>query len=74
MVLSHRSGFFNEPMRRNNQKGTIAEGNWVSDDPHWKTSLDELEKFIGFIIALRIIGGQNCPSSVYGIGCTMRLV
>jgi len=37
-------------MQRNTQKCTIAEAHRVSSDPHWKISLDELDKFVGLII------------------------
>jgi len=49
--LSSFCFFFNEPMQRNIQKCSIAEAHRVSGDPHWKISLDELEKFVGLIIA-----------------------
>ena len=53
--------FFNEPMLRNIQKCTIAEAQRVTGDPNWKISLDELEKFLGLIIARGVIGGRTLP-------------
>ena len=52
---------FNEPMLRNNQKCTIAEAQRVAGDPNWGISLDELEKFLGLVIARGVIGGQTLP-------------
>ena len=48
---------FNEPMLRNIQKCTIAEAQRVTSDPNWKIFLDELEKFLGLIVARGVIGG-----------------
>ena len=44
-------------MLRNIQKCTIAEAQRVKGDPNWRISLDELEKFLGLIIARGVIGG-----------------
>ena len=61
--------FFNGPMLRNLQKCTIAEAQRVTGDPNWRISLDELEKFLGLIIARRVIGVEHIPSTLCGIDC-----
>ena len=48
-------------MLRNIQKCTIAEAQRVTGDPNWKISLDDLEKFLGLIIARGFIGSQTLP-------------
>ena len=53
--------FFNEPMLRNIQKCTVAEAQRVMGHPNWRISFDELEKFLGLIIAQENIGGQTLP-------------
>ena len=53
--------FFNEPMLRNYQKCTIAEAQRVMGDPNWRIFLDDLEKFLGLIIARGVIGGRTLP-------------
>ena len=52
---------FNEPMLRNIRKRTIAEAQRVTSDPNWRTSLDELEKFLRLIIARGVIGDRTLP-------------
>ena len=59
--LSSFRVLFNEPMLRNIQKCTIAEAQRVTGDPKWRISVDELEKFLGLIIAQEVIGGQTLP-------------
>ena len=52
---------FNEAMLINIQKCTNAEAQRVTGDPNWGISLDELEKFLGLIIARGVIGGRTLP-------------
>ena len=52
---------FNEPMLINIKKSTIAEAQRVTDDPNWRISFDELERFLGLIIVQEVIGGQTFP-------------
>ena len=52
---------FNEPMLRNIQKCTIAEAQRVTGDPNWGIFWDELEKFLGLVIARGVIGGRTLP-------------
>ena len=33
----------------------------ITVDPNWRISLDELEKFLGHIIARGFIGGRTLP-------------
>ena len=48
-------------MLRNIQHCTTAEAQRVTRDPNWTISLDELEKFLGLIIARGVIGGRTLP-------------
>ena len=52
---------FNEPMLRHIQKCTIAEAQRVTNDTKWTVTLDELDKFIGLVIARGVIAGRNLP-------------
>ena len=60
--LSSLRIFINEPMLRNIRKCTEAEAQQVTKNPNWTISLDDLEKFIGLIIARGAIGGRNLPT------------
>ena len=53
---------FNEPMLRIIQKCTIAEAQRVTGDPNGRISWDELEKFLGLVIARGVIGGRTLPT------------
>ena len=55
--LSSFRVLFNELMLRNIQKCTIAEAQRVTSVPNWKIYWNELEKFLSFIIARRVVGG-----------------
>ena len=59
--LSSFQILFNEPMPRNIQKCTIAEAQQITGNPNRSISLDELEKFLGLIIAQELIGGEISP-------------
>ena len=59
--LSSLRIFINEPMLRNIQKCTEAEAQQVTRNPNWTITLEDLEKFIGLIIARRATGGRNLP-------------
>ena len=59
--LSSLRIFINAPMLRNIQKCSKAEAQRVTKNPNWTISLDDLEQFIGFIIARGAIGGRNLP-------------
>ena len=48
--------FFDEAMLRNIRKRTVAEAHRFSEEKKWNVTLDELDKFIGQIIARRILG------------------
>ena len=50
-LLSSFRILFNKPMLRNTRKCTIAEAQRVMGDLNWRISLDELEKFLGLMIA-----------------------
>ena len=52
---------FDEPMLRNIRKCTVAEAHRVSGSTHWDVTLDELDKFIGLIIARGILGQSGLP-------------
>ena len=52
---------FDEAMLRNIQKCTNAEAQRCTNDKNWSVTLDELDKFLGLIIARGIIGGRNMP-------------
>ena len=55
---------FNEPILRNIQKRTIAEAQRVTGYPNWRIFLNELEKFLGLIIARGVIGGRTLPTQI----------
>ena len=59
--LSSLQIFINEPMLRNIRKCTEAEAQRVTKKPNWTISLDDLEKFMGLIIARGAIGGSDLP-------------
>ena len=59
--LSSLRIFINESMLRNIRTCTEAEAQRVTKNPNWTISLDDLEKFIGLIIARGAIGGRNLP-------------
>ena len=48
-------------MLRHIQKCTIAEAQRVTNDTKWTVTLDELDKFIGLVIARGVIAGRNLP-------------
>ena len=52
---------FDEAMLRNIQKCTNAEAQRCTNDKNWSVTLDELDKFLGLVIARGIIGGRNMP-------------
>ena len=66
MLLSHHSDtplssfriLFNKSMLKNIHKCTITEAQPVTGDPNLRILLDELEKFLGFIIARGVISGR----------------
>ena len=51
---------FDEAMLRNLQRCTIAEGHRVTG-ADWNVSLEELEKFMGLVIARGVVGGRTLP-------------
>ena len=59
--LSSLRILINEPMLRNVRKCTEAEAQRITKKPNWTINLDDLEKFIGLIIARGAIGGRNLP-------------
>ena len=52
---------FDEAMLRNIRKCTIAEANCISDKINSDLTLDELDKFIGLVIARGILGQRDLP-------------
>ena len=54
---------FDEAMLRNTciRKCTVAEVHRVSDRMNWDMTIDELDKFIGLVIARRILGQRGFP-------------
>ena len=52
---------FNEPMLRNTQKCTTSEAHRATGNNSWTVTLDELDKFIGLIVARGVIGGRTLP-------------
>ena len=64
--LSSLRIFINEPMLRNIRKCTEAETQRVTKKPKWTIRLDNLEKFIGLIIAQEQLVGDTCRSKHVG--------
>ena len=58
--LSSFRVLFDEVMLRHLQKCTIAEGQRVTG-ADWNVSLEELEKFLGLVIARGVVGGRTLP-------------
>ena len=52
---------FDEAMHRNIRKCTVVETRCISDKINWNVTLDELDKFIGLIIARGILGQRDLP-------------
>ena len=52
---------FNKPMLRNIQKCTIAEAHRAPGNNNWTVALNELDKFVGLIVARGVIGGKTLP-------------
>ena len=52
---------FDEAMLRNIRKCTVVETLCISDKINWDVTLDELDKFIGLIIARGILGQRDLP-------------
>ena len=64
-----RSSFrilFDEAMLINIRKCTIVDTLCISDKINWDVTLDELDKFIGLIIAKGILDREICLWKVYG--------
>ena len=59
--LSSLQIFINEPMLRNIRKCTEGVAQRVTKKTNWTISIDNLEKFIGLIIARGAIGWRNLP-------------
>ena len=53
--LSSFRDLFDEAMLRNIRKCTAAEANRLSEEMNWDVTLNELDKFIGLVIARRIL-------------------
>ena len=53
--------FFDEAMLRYIKKCTVVETLCISDKIYWDLTLDELDKFIGLIIARGILGQRDFP-------------
>lgn len=53
--------FVDEKMLRHVRRCTNEEGKRATGNQAWHVTLEELEKFIGLIIARGIIGGRNIP-------------
>ena len=52
---------FDEAMLRNIRKCTVAEAHSVSGRMNWDMTLNELDKFIGLVIARAILGQRGLP-------------
>ena len=52
---------FDEAMLRGIQKCTVVEGHAQTGEPTWNVTLQELDKFVGLVIARGVIGGSNFP-------------
>ena len=61
------ASFLNEPMLRNIQKCTTAEAHLAIGKNSWMVTLDEIDKFVGFIVARGVVGGRTLPiKSMWG--------
>ena len=59
--LSSFRVLFDEAMVRNIRNITVTEAHHVSSRMNWDVTLDELDKFIGLIIAREILGKKGLP-------------
>ena len=57
--LSSFRVLFDEAMLRNIRKCTVAEANRISDKTNWDVTLNELDMFIGLVIARGILGQRD---------------
>ena len=60
-VVSSFIILFNEPMLRHIRKCIITESQRVTGNDKWSVSLDELDKFIGLVVARGVIGSRTLP-------------
>ena len=56
--------FLNKPMLRNIQKCITAEAHRATGNNSWTVTLDELNKFVGLIVARGVIDGRTLPVKI----------
>ena len=59
--LSLFRGLFDEAMLKNIRKCTVAEAHCVSGRMNWDMTLDDLDRFIGLVIARGILEQRGLP-------------
>ena len=72
--LSSLRVLFDEAMFRNIRKSTVTESHGVSARMNWDVTLDELDKFIGLVIALGILGQKVSGIQPRGVQCSTELL
>ena len=69
---------YDEAMLRNIRKCNVAETHRVSGRMNWDMTFDELDKFIGLVIARRILGQRGLPveslwDTTWGVQFSIKL-